>query len=225
MPLPMTDFRTWGRGKPSVQQLREVFRGPLQALELLHADGYRHGNVTPLNMFVESTENALLGRLANFGDPRQEENPPCIKMGSSATCAPEIDGVTQYTQSSDIFAIGIAILKMHYPKVLSWPSYNECGIQSKEWLIAVHTMLVAVWEGQLPQCDKDLACDILKMTSSYPAARPSATQFLEVWPKPIRAQSPIFSALNPNDVPLDVPNTAGDVLSSKSGAYPYFQVP
>ena len=99
----------------------QVCSRSLQALEYLHSNSITHRDIKPENILVESRTPTLHIRLADFG---LSNNTTALRTfcGTALYAAPEISSKGLYSNTVDIWSLGVVILQLlvGLPEDLTW---------------------------------------------------------------------------------------------------------
>ena len=107
--LPLGNLEDSGREDPiAMEETTEVLLQALKTLAHLHPQGVAHRDLKPENILVESRQPIKI-KLADFGlaNDKSEFRTLC---GTRNYAAPEIFSNSHYTQSVDLWSLGLVIL-------------------------------------------------------------------------------------------------------------------
>lgn len=186
-PLALCDFLDAPWATIGTECLIGLLRGPLKGLENLHAQGFIHCDVHVKNIFVLALDppEAVLG---DFGKTVSAARAHNAHLGPKHTCAPEVDGKTEYCNSIDIWSLGIVFLDVLFPgngPKLGFPP-------TKPWWDSTMNLLERFCQQGSVSNRCSLAVIIKAMLAFIPTERPLAVEIL---------RHPIFRP-HPTQVPF-----------------------
>lgn len=176
LPLAKGDFgsRVWS--SIDLQTVIALLRGPLQGLEALHKAGYMHKDVSSRNILVMSLDppHAVL---CDYGKARHSLREVDSRIGPIPTLAPEVDGITRYTNKIDIWGIGYVCAQILFPE------YQRAKVDKSKppsrnipWYLGLKPLIQEFCKrGPLERSFGDL---VDKMLEWEPSGRPSAAEAL-----------------------------------------------
>ncbi|KAL8824344.1 MAG: hypothetical protein Q9170_008190, partial [Blastenia crenularia] len=173
-PLALCDFsRVPWRGQ-NLSFVRDCFRGPVLGLATLHAAGYMHRDVHTKNLFLIRSQppEAVLG---DFGKTIKAASASDAALGPVNTCAPEVDGRTQYTSKIDIWSLGTVLLRAVDPN----NELRNGEFPSPQWYQCLNHHIENVKRNRAGTLDADVSDLIRCMLRWDPEDRPTALQILE----------------------------------------------
>lgn len=167
------DLKQYLKGLPlkrcSEEQARGLFRGLFSALEHLHQLGVVHRDVKPDNIFLRSTEHAVLG---DFGFATHWTSEDLRgTAGAAGYRAPEVRSGNTYSSKMDIFPMGVSLC-------VALLGYHPYGTTEEERLSSVQKGPEALQEADFAHCSKVCLPFARRLLTVDPHQRPSASEAL-----------------------------------------------
>ncbi|KAH8743999.1 kinase-like domain-containing protein [Diaporthe sp. PMI_573] len=149
-----------------------LFRQVLEGLRNLHAAGIMHRDISPQNLLVFSHQPPTAA-ICDFGKSKQGTKGNKTSLGPPAFTAPEVGNQEEYTNSIDVFSLGLSMLATF--TAWTWP--GPMSSPNNHTMILEH---LASLQGRMPD---DLGALLRSMLAWDPGDRLTAEQALadKVW--------------------------------------------